>query len=80
MCNTGKFIICLQIGQINLKCSKAPDFKRRFFIFYVRTPININCSLFPFVEFPAVVAVIDHLVRHAAVDDDVLAGDETGFL
>ena len=31
-------------------------------------------------ELPAVVTVVDHLPCHAAIDADVLSGDETGLV
>ena len=31
-------------------------------------------------QFPAIITVIDHLMGHATVDADVLAGDEAGLV
>jgi hypothetical protein len=45
---------------------------------YLKVLSLFQAMALPF-QFPTVVAVVNHLMGHATVDADVLAGDEAGF-
>ena len=62
----------------NIQYTEVEVNRRRMIV--VKTLVMVRTSFFRFFELPPEIVVVNHVFGHAAVDADILPGDETGFV